>query len=48
MKQKTGFFKCMDSMAQDMHHPYIPSTTVLGDTYDDTQNSVCAMIALRL
>ena len=26
-----GFFKCMDSMAWDMRHPYIPSTTVLGD-----------------
>ena len=26
-----GFFKCMDSMAQDMRHPYIPSNTVLGD-----------------
>ena len=28
---KMGFFKCMDSMARDMLHPYIPSTTVLGD-----------------
>ena len=26
------FFKCMESMARDMRHPYIPSTTVLGDT----------------
>ena len=26
-----GFFKCMDSMALDMRHPYIPNTTVLGD-----------------
>ena len=25
------FFKCMESMARDMRHPYIPSTTVLGD-----------------
>ena len=24
--------KCMDSMARDMRHPYIPSTTVLGDS----------------
>ena len=32
MKVKMGFFKCMDLMARDMRHPYIPSTTVLGDT----------------
>ena len=25
------FFKCMESMARDMRHPYIPSTTELGD-----------------
>ena len=25
------FFKCMESMARDLCHPYIPSTTVLGD-----------------
>ena len=31
MKVKMGFFKCMDSMARDMRHPYIPSTAVLGD-----------------
>ena len=32
MKVKMGFFKCMESMARDMRHPYIiPSTTVLGD-----------------
>ena len=31
MKVRMGFFKCMDSMARDMRHPYIPSTTVLGD-----------------
>ena len=24
--------KCMDSMVRDMRHPYIPSTTVLGDS----------------
>ena len=29
MKLKMGFFKC--AMVRDMHHPYIPSTTVLGD-----------------
>ena len=23
----------MESMARDMRHPYIPSTTVLGDMY---------------
>ena len=28
---KMGFFKYMDSMARDMRHPNIPSTTVLGD-----------------
>ena len=28
MKVKMGFFKCMESMVR---HPYIPSTTVLGD-----------------
>ena len=28
-----GFFKCMGSMARDIRHPYIPSTTVLGDIY---------------
>ena len=33
MKVKMGFFKCMDSMARDMRHPYIPSNTVLGDRY---------------
>ena len=32
MKVEMGFFKCMESMARDMRHPYIPSTTVLGDT----------------
>ena len=32
MKVKMGYFKCMDSMARDMRHPYIPSTTVLGDS----------------
>ena len=31
MKVTMGFFKCMESMARDMRHPYIPSTTVLGD-----------------
>ena len=31
MKVEMGFFKCMESMARDMRHPYIPSTTVLGD-----------------
>ena len=31
MKVRMGFFRCMDSMARDMRHPYIPSTTVLGD-----------------
>ena len=31
-ESKMGFFKCMDLMARDMRHPYIPSTTVLGDT----------------
>ena len=38
--------ECMESMARDMRHPYIPSTTVLGDIslshcisrfYDSTQ-----------
>ena len=24
-------FKCMESMPRDLRHPYIPSTTVLGD-----------------
>ena len=33
MKVEMGFFKCMESMARDMRHPYIPSTTVLGDMY---------------
>ena len=32
MKVEMGFFKCMESMARDMRHPYIPSTTVLDDT----------------
>ena len=32
MKVEMGFFKCMESMARDMRHPYIPSTTVLGDS----------------
>ena len=27
------FFKCMESMVRDLRHPYIPSTTVLGDTH---------------
>ena len=31
MKVILRFFKCMESMARDMRHPYIPSTTVLGD-----------------
>ena len=31
MKVEMGFFKCIESMARDMRHPYIPSTTVLGD-----------------
>ena len=31
MKVEMGFLKCMESMARDMRHPYIPSTTVLGD-----------------
>ena len=29
MKVKMGFL--IESMARDMRHPYIPSTTVLGD-----------------
>ena len=32
MKVEMGFFKCMESMARDMRHPYVPSTIVLGDT----------------
>ena len=35
IKVKMGFFKCMDSMARDMRHPYIPSPTVLGDMFLD-------------
>ena len=31
MKVEMGFFKCMESMVRDLRHPYIPSTTVLGD-----------------
>ena len=31
------FFKCMESMARDMRHPYIPSTTVLGDILLEAQ-----------
>ena len=43
MKVILRFFKCMESMARDMRHPYIPSTTVLGDnrqTYYDSYVSV--------
>ena len=35
MKVKMGFFKCMESMERDMRHPYIPSTTVLGDNVNE-------------
>ena len=41
MKVKMGFFKCMESMARDMRHPYIPSTTVLGDTAVPEGYKVC-------
>ena len=37
LKAILRFFKCMESMARDMRHPYIPSTTVLGDNI-----TVCA------
>ena len=39
MKVILRFFKCMESMARDMHHPYIPSTTVLGDSKRRGQRS---------
>ena len=35
MKQKMGFFKCMDSMARDMRHPYIPCLVICGLTFVD-------------
>ena len=38
MKVKMGLFKCMESMVRDLRHPYIPSTTVLGD--NTTQGKV--------
>ena len=50
MKVKMGFFKCMESMARDMRHPYIPSSlvprlpllrahNVLRMTFDPTEKS---------
>ena len=45
MKVEMGFFKCMESMARDMRHPYIPSTTVLGDSlYILTPEAVCCCL----
>ena len=35
LKAILRYFKCMESMARDMRHPYIPSTTVLGDSRYD-------------
>ena len=32
----------MESMARDMRHPYIPSTTVLGDTISSLPSSSSA------
>ena len=37
----------MDSMAWDMRHPYIPSTTVLGDTGWIGQGVVWSLVDKR-
>ena len=43
---ENGIFKCMESMARDMRHPYIPSTTVLGDIYVNILHLASANVML--
>ena len=38
--------ECMESMARDLRHPYIPSTTVLGDILFHNWNFVGWVIAV--